>query len=199
MSAVQIQMGRRAGYPRAPDRRTRLARRAGLVKASAGLTAPVPSMDDLAIVEVHAPAQLEQAFAIRLRVFVAEQGVPERLEIDGRDETARHLLALHGDRPVGTLRVRLLEGGRVAKIERVAVLPETRGAGVGLALMRAVLALARSAGTEVARLHAQTRAERFYARLGFVAEGPEFEEDGIPHVAMRLSFPDDQVAAIIRP
>lgn len=156
-------------------------------------------MADLTIVEARTPAQLEQAFAIRLRVFVVEQGVPERLEIDGRDETARHLLALQAGCPVGTLRTRLLEGGRIAKIERVAVLPEARGAGAGLALMRAVLALARSAGSEVARLHAQTRAERFYARLGFVAEGPEFEEDGIPHVAMRLSLRDEPVAAMTSP
>jgi predicted GNAT family N-acyltransferase len=37
-------------------------------------------------------------------------------------------------------------------------------------------------------LHAQTIVQGFYARLGFVAFGPEFIEDGIPHVAMRLSL-----------
>jgi ElaA protein len=51
--------------------------------------------------------------------------------------------------------------------------------------MRTALALAEAGGTEEARLHAQTVAQDFYARLGFVAFGPEFEEDGIPHVAMR--------------
>ena len=143
-------------------------------------------MPHLTIVEVRTPAEREQAFAIRRRVFVAEQGVPERLEIDGREDEARHLLALLAGRPVGTLRMRRLEDGRVAKIERVAVLAEARGAGIGQALMTAILNLARTDGAELARLHAQSRAQAFYARLGFVACGPEFDEDGIPHVAMQL-------------
>jgi predicted GNAT family N-acyltransferase len=35
-------------------------------------------------------------------------------------------------------------------------------------------------------VHAQTVVEPFYAGLGFVAIGAVFEEDGIPHIAMRL-------------
>jgi ElaA protein len=34
-------------------------------------------------------------------------------------------------------------------------------------------------------LDAQTYAQGLYARFGFVAEGAEFLEDGIPHVTMR--------------
>jgi predicted GNAT family N-acyltransferase len=34
-------------------------------------------------------------------------------------------------------------------------------------------------------LHAQTRAQGFYARLGFAAFGAEFVEDGIMHIAMQ--------------
>jgi ElaA protein len=33
-------------------------------------------------------------------------------------------------------------------------------------------------------LDAQTYAKNFYAKYGFVAEGDEFEEDGIPHITM---------------
>ena len=135
--------------------------------------------------EARSPAELEQALAIRRAVFVAEQGVALALEIDGRDETARHLLALRRGEPVGTLRLRWLDGGRTAKIERVAVLAAARGQKVGQALMRAALALARGEGAEEARLHAQTTVRAFYAGLGFIACGPEFVEDGIPHSAMR--------------
>ena len=108
------------------------------------------------------------------------------LEIDGRDDAARHLLALRDGAPVGTLRLRWLDGGRVAKIERVAVLPQARGAKIGQALVEAALAAARTAGAKASLLHAQTSAQGFYARLGFVAFGPEFVEDGIRHVAMSL-------------
>jgi predicted GNAT family N-acyltransferase len=143
-------------------------------------------MRQVEIVEVRSRERLEQAFAIRRAVFVQEQGVSETLEFDGRDEEARHLLALRDGDPVGTLRLRWVEGGRVAKIERVAVLPRARGVQVGGILIKAAVALARTARAEVAMLHAQTVVQEFYAKLGFVAFGPEFIEDGIPHVAMRL-------------
>jgi predicted GNAT family N-acyltransferase len=50
----------------------------------------------------------------------------------------------------------------------------------------AALAAARAGDAEAALLHAQTHVQGFYARLGFVAFGPEFVEDGILHVAMSL-------------
>ena len=143
-------------------------------------------MSALQIVEVESAEQLEQALAIRVVVFVEEQGVSLALEIDGRDDAARHFLALLDGEPVGTLRLRWVDDGRVAKIERVAVLPRARGAKIGHALVKAALAAARAAGAEAVRLHAQTTVQGFYARLGFVAFGPEFVEDGIMHVAMSL-------------
>jgi predicted GNAT family N-acyltransferase len=145
-------------------------------------------MAALAIREARSPAELEQALAIRCAVFVVEQGVALGLEIDGRDQSARHLLALRRHEPVGTLRLRWSDGGRTVKIERVAVLAAARGQKVGQALMRAALALARAEGAEEARLHAQTAVQAFYAGLGFVACGPEFVEDGIPHVPMRRTL-----------
>lgn len=143
------------------------------------------------IVEVRTRAELEQAFAIRRAVFVEEQGVGDALEFDGGDDHAHHLLALRDGHAVGTLRVRSLDAGRIAKIERVAVLPGARGLKIGQALVEAALAMARSDGARAASLHAQTTAQGFYARLGFVAFGPEFMEDGILHVAMRLSLSEN--------
>ncbi len=156
-------------------------------------------MSEVDIVRVRTAAQLAQALEIRLAVFVREQGVSEAVEIDGLDEAAAHLLALIGDRPVGTLRLRLLEDGQIAKIERVAVLAPYRGRQVGLALMRAGLDLAAERGAGEARLHAQTYATGFYERLGFAAFGGEFMEDGIPHIAMRRTLKDQENAAEIAP
>jgi ElaA protein len=138
------------------------------------------------IVEIESAKQLEQALAIRLAVFVEEQGVSLAQEIDGHDDAARHLLALRDGEPVGTLRLRWVDHGRVVKIERVAVLARARGAKIGQALVEAALATARAAGAEAALLHAQISVQGFYARLGFVAIGPEFVEDGIMHIAMSL-------------
>jgi predicted GNAT family N-acyltransferase len=125
------------------------------------------------------------AFRIRLAVFVAEQGVPRRLEFDGLDKTSEHLVATLENQAIGALRLRRIEAG-VAKIERVAVLKEARGRKVGAALLQAALDRLRAKGIGEARLHAQTRAIPFYERFGFIAEGGVFQEDGIPHRAMRL-------------
>lgn len=138
--------------------------------------------------EARSDDQRAQAFAIRREVFVGEQGISEALEFDGLDAEARHLLARRHGEPVGSLRLRFVEEGRVVKIERVAVRAAARRDKVGHALLRAALALARAAGAGEARLHAQCTVQGFYARLGFAACGPTFMEDGILHVAMRRAL-----------
>ncbi|HZA65770.1 MAG TPA: GNAT family N-acetyltransferase [Geminicoccaceae bacterium] len=157
------------------------------------------ALPEVRIVEVRSAGELEQAFAIRRAVFVREQGVSEALEIDQRDDEACHLLALRAGEPIGTLRLRWLERGRIAKIERVAVARQGRGSGVGQALMSAALARAEADGATEARLHAQTVAQAFYAKLGFAAFGPVFDEDGIPHIAMRRPLPGRSARARSRP
>lgn len=123
------------------------------------------------------------AFDIRLRVFVAEQGVPEEIELDEHDATAEHFLAEVAGRPVGT--ARMLRKGDVGVLGRLAVLPEGRGSGLGAALVRAVEERARAEGMAAVELHAQTGAQGFYERLGYQAFGEPHLEAGIPHVWMR--------------
>ncbi|WP_339104882.1 GNAT family N-acetyltransferase [Haloterrigena salinisoli] len=129
----------------------------------------------------------EDAFAVRRTVFVEEQGVDEELEYDEHDATATHFAAYDGDEPVGAARLRAYEDG-VGKVERVAVLESHREAGVGRAVMAALEEQAQREGLESLKLHAQTRAAGFYRSLGYERYGEEFEEAGIPHVAMRKSL-----------
>ena len=117
--------------------------------------------------------------AIRRKVFVEEQSVPEELEYDAADATAVHLLATLDGRPVGT--ARLLIDGAEGKIGRVAILQDCRGTGAGAALMRAALEELRARGVTTARLGAQTHALGFYEKLGFTACGPIYDDAGIPH------------------
>ena len=124
--------------------------------------------------------------AIRRRVFIEEQNVPEELELDDLDATAVHLLATQDGRPVGT--ARLLIEGESAKIGRVAVLPEMRGTRAGAALMRAALDELRARGVTKAKLGAQTHAIGFYEKLGFTVHGPEYDDAGIPHRDMSRSL-----------
>lgn len=120
---------------------------------------------------------------IRRVVFVEGQGVPESLEIDGLDDQCVHFLARSDERPIGTARLRFVEG--VAKAERVAVLEEHRGAGIGAAVMAAIEETARARGYGELLLHAQQAVIPFYRGLGYREEGELFEEAAIVHRAMR--------------
>ena len=122
---------------------------------------------------------------IRMRVFVAEQNVPAAEERDSFEETARHFLALWKCEAAGTARTIIKEPGFV-RIGRVAVLAPYRKFGIGAALMRAAEAHHPGAGFV---LDAQVQALPFYERLGYVAEGPVFDDAGIPHRRMVKAGP----------
>ena len=79
-------------------------------------------------------AELEQALALRYRVFCEEQGVSERSERDGRDgDGALHLVALADGRLVGTCR--LITSRRTVTLSRMAVEADFRRSGAGAALL----------------------------------------------------------------
>lgn len=133
------------------------------------------------VVEIVDPAQQAAAHALREAVFVREQQVPAELERDALDALSRHVLALDDTgAAIGTGRL-----GPDGKIGRMAVRADCRGQGIGEALLRALLELARASGLRATWLHAQLAAQALYARNGFVAHGPRFVEAGIEHRAMR--------------
>ncbi len=122
---------------------------------------------------------------VRRAVFIIEQQVPEELEWDEADATALHVLAQDAKgRAIGT--GRLLQEGDMGHIGRMAVLREWRGQGVGASILETLIAAARERGLHEVVLNAQTHALGFYARRGFIAEGAEFQDAGIPHRRMRL-------------
>jgi predicted GNAT family N-acyltransferase len=122
----------------------------------------------------------EQARQVRDAVFVGEQKVPRDIEWDEHDAVSRHVIAHDSDGgAIGT--GRLLTDGHIG---RMAVLADWRGKGVGRALLERLLEEARQQGHAHLALHAQTQASGFYRRFGFVEEGPEFMEAGIPHRTM---------------
>ncbi|MEO8740623.1 MAG: GNAT family N-acetyltransferase [Casimicrobiaceae bacterium] len=117
---------------------------------------------------------------VRRLVFIVEQGVTADLEWDGIDHECQHSLAEDEEaRPIGC--ARLLPDGHIG---RVAVLAHWRGCGVGDALLVRLMELARDLGHRRVALSAQTHALAFYARHGFVAYGPEYDDAGILHRAM---------------
>lgn len=138
----------------------------------------------LRIRRVSSPGELKKALAIRLRVFVSEQGVPREIELDQDDRRAIHFLAVAAGRAVGTARVVVHRGK--AKIGRMAVLKSSRRKGVGTKLLKRAIAAAKNLPARKIYLHAQVAVIGFYERLGFRAVGAVFDEAEIPHRKMIL-------------
>jgi predicted GNAT family N-acyltransferase len=122
--------------------------------------------------------------AVREAVFIREQGVPEELEWDGLDEGCRHALALslQGE-AIGC--GRMLANGHIG---RIAVLPQWREQRLGTAIMETLLDEARAQGLHHVDVDAQTQAVPFYRTLGFVEQGDEFMDAGLPHIRMTLEL-----------
>jgi predicted GNAT family N-acyltransferase len=119
--------------------------------------------------------------SVRTAVFVVEQKIDPREEFDDVDLICDHILAVDElGIPIGTGRV-----DERGKIGRMAVLADWRKSGVGRALLRKALDLARLKDHKRVYLHAQVAARGFYEREGFVPYGDRFDEAGIEHLAMQ--------------
>jgi predicted GNAT family N-acyltransferase len=121
---------------------------------------------------------------LRVKVFVGEQGVDAEEETDDLDDEATQIVALDESTVIATCRLRDVGDG-AWKLERMAVEAHLRGAGVGGRLLAGAENEAREHGASTMLLHAQRRAEPFYAAHGYVTEGDTFLEAEIEHVRMR--------------
>ena len=130
----------------------------------------------------------QEAFQIRKRVFIEEQGVPEEMELDEFDLLSQHALAYVNTLCVGTARL-VKANSHQAQIGRMAVLSPYRKQGIGRALLTRLIYLAKEEGVQTLTLHAQLDAIPFYEKFGFITEGPTYAEAGIPHRNMMLLIP----------
>ncbi len=137
-------------------------------------------MNNIEVNKVTTEDVLEKVFNIRRIVFVDEQNCPPELEWENEDVSTHFLASIDGE-PVGACRWRKTDAGY--KLERFAVLQAYRGRKVGQALVAAALA-DLPGDAKYIYLNAQLDAMGLYAKFGFVAEGPQFEEAGIQHFKM---------------
>jgi ElaA protein len=128
---------------------------------------------------------LYELLKLRVEVFVVEQACPYP-ELDGRDllaETRHFWLEKPDGEVICTLR--LMEehagGEKAFRIGRLCTKRNFRGQGHTTRLLRAALA---EVGDYPCRINAQAYLTEMYAQHGFVRDGDDFIEDGIPHVPM---------------
>jgi predicted GNAT family N-acyltransferase len=126
---------------------------------------------------------------LRIRVFCGEQGVSEEEERDELDDEATQIVVLDDSSVIATCRLRYPDPS-TCKLERMVVEKRLRELGIGGRLLAGAEAEAREHGSSEMLLHAQRRAESFYASHGYVAEGETFIEAEIEHVRMRKALQD---------
>ena len=124
---------------------------------------------------------------LRVHVFVDEQGVDPEEEVDDLDAESVQLVALDEGGVIATCRLRDIGDGQW-KLERMAVERRLRGRGVGGRLLAGAEREVHRRGATEMVLHAQSRAEPFYASNGYVAEGDTFMEAEIEHLRMRKAL-----------
>ncbi|GIE93419.1 GNAT family N-acetyltransferase [Paractinoplanes rishiriensis] len=123
---------------------------------------------------------------LRSDVFVVEQEVAYA-DPDGRDtEPGTRHLWIERDGEIRAY-LRILDDRGVERIGRVVTAPAARGTGLAARLVAEALTVI---GNRPSVLDAQAHLKNFYARFGYEQAGPEFLEDGIPHIPMaRGSLP----------
>ena len=141
-------------------------------------------MSELSYKLVASDSELKEAFEVRKKVFIEEQGIAEYLEFDGNDGQALHMVVMDGERVIGTARVLFLATNQ-AKLERMAILKPFRRKGIGRKLIYHLHEDLIKRQVEQVVLHAQCSVAAFYKLCGFEESGSPFWEAGIKHIKMQ--------------
>ncbi|MBA4783628.1 MAG: GNAT family N-acetyltransferase [Rhizobiales bacterium] len=134
-------------------------------------------------------ATIARARAIRQAVFVIDQQIDPAIEWDDLDQKTIHFVGIDPatTKDIATGRA-FFEGDKVT-LQRIAVLSDMQGRGVGLAFVAAMIDHVRAPGViREIHLSAQCHAIGFYEKLGFTADGPIYHEANIPHRHMMRSL-----------
>ena len=129
--------------------------------------------------------KLYQFLRLRSEVFVVEQNCVY-LDPDGLDPEpgTRHLWMELADEVRAYARI--LDIDAEPRIGRVVTAPTARGAGLA---GRLIAEAVRLIGDRPSVLHAQAHLRDYYAKFGYQQNGPEYDEDGIPHIPMLRGAP----------
>lgn len=149
----------------------------------------------------------DDAFEVRRRVFMNEQGYENEFDAIDDDPSCLHITLYVDGELAGCARVfpapveralapdaprppvSAFDGGvdpsEVYLLGRVAVLPEFRRRGLATAIVQMSDAAVRDAGGRVCKLHAQEYVRNLYANLGYTAISEvDYEDEGQPHLWM---------------
>lgn len=132
--------------------------------------------------------ELYSVLKLRVDVFVVEQNCPYP-ELDNLDQQSIHLLYIENGEVLAY--ARLVPAGakyELPSIGRVIVREDARGRGLAKQLLeRSIDYIVGEWQPEAIQLQGQVYLQEFYQSFGFQAISDSYDEDGIPHVDMKLT------------
>ncbi|MDN3428251.1 GNAT family N-acetyltransferase [Microbacterium sp. APC 3898] len=132
--------------------------------------------------------KLYEVLKLRVDVFVVEQNCPYP-ELDNLDQQSIHLL--YSEDGVIQAYARLVPGGvkyDLPSIGRVIVRQEARGRGLAKQLLEhSINYILTEWKAPAIQLQGQVYLQEFYQSFGFQPISESYDEDGIPHVDMKLT------------
>jgi putative N-acetyltransferase (TIGR04045 family) len=137
--------------------------------------------------------ELQESFTLRKKVFVDEQKLFKRTDRDRNDKHAFHIIALHKEKIIGTVRV-FHKGRGIWYGSRLAVLKKYRGR-VGKALIQKAEEFVNLQQAQQFCAAIQLRNAPLFKRLGWVAIGPIITYRGQLHQVMAAPLHSKQVKA----
>jgi putative N-acetyltransferase (TIGR04045 family) len=127
---------------------------------------------------------------IREEVFVHEQRLFDGSDRDAHDDDAATIkvLGFRDEVAGGAVRLYPLDDAGHWQGDRLAVLPGTRGRGLGAPLVWFAVATAASGGGRLMTAHIQPHNVAFFERLGWWISGAQEIYVGVPHVPMAIDL-----------
>ncbi|MBR3269433.1 MAG: GNAT family N-acetyltransferase [Oscillospiraceae bacterium] len=142
---------------------------------------------EFVIKHAHGLHNMPDAAALRRLVFIKEQGFQN--EFEPLDDKAVHFVCYADETPAGT--GRLYEDPQdpsTVHPGRIAVRREFRGQHLGALLLRTMEQYAARQGYRFCVLSAQVRAQGFYEKMGYSAEGVPYMDEFCPHIRMKKAI-----------
>lgn len=132
--------------------------------------------------------ELYDVLKLRSEVFHMEQQALY-LDIDAKDQKALHVVSMKKGTLIAYARIFDRDAYfETASIGRVVVAKKERNQNYGHALVDfAIASIEKHFGQTTVRISAQRHLQKFYEFHRFVAFGPVYLEDGIPHIGMLRS------------
>ncbi len=136
------------------------------------------------------PGMVAEHHCIRDEVFVREQGLFHGSDRDGHDDEPATIkvLGFRDDVAGGAVRLYPLDDAGHWQGDRLAVLPGSRGHGLGAPLVRFAVATAAGGGGRLMTAHIQPHNVPFFEHLGWRVSGEQEIYVGVPHIPMAIDL-----------